>query len=626
MGRAERATDPSGRAAPGRAQALAEETLKRVWGYPAFRSHQAGIIEALIEGRDVLALMPTGGGKSLCYQIPSLVRPGCGIVVSPLIALMQDQVNALREVGVQAAFLNSTLDWREAADTEEALLAGQLDLLYIAPERLLTERTLTLLGECRLALFAIDEAHCVSQWGHDFRPEYRQLSVLADRFASVPRIALTATADPATRLEIGEELRLRAPARFVASFDRPNIRYMISDAGEARERLWRFLEAEHATSAGIVYCLSRKMTEEVAEWLSAKGRTALAYHAGLPPQRRREVQERFQREEGVIVVATIAFGMGIDKPDVRFVAHLSLPKSVEAYYQETGRAGRDGEPADAWMAYGLDDVITLTQFIVRSEAGEDRKRVERQKLDALIGVCELSTCRRQSLLTYFGETGSAPCGNCDNCLNPPSTVDGLVNAQKALSAVYRTGQRYAAGYVIDVLKGKADERISRNGHDKLSTFGIGKELSEADWRQVIRQLVVRGYLEADITQWNTLHLTERSRALLRGEEPFPVRERPKGERGGAKKKREKAAKDPLTIGEADRPLWEALRALRARLAAEGNVPPYVICHDRTLADMINLRPRNPTELKMVNGMGEAKVARYGAALLEVVARFPKAGG
>lgn len=595
----------------------AEEVLKRVWGYAAFRSHQAPIIEALVEGRDVLALMPTGGGKSLCYQIPSLVRPGCGIVVSPLIALMQDQVSALRELGVKCAFLNSTLDWREAVDVERALVNGDLDLLYVAPERLLSEKMLGLLEQSELALFAIDEAHCVSQWGHDFRPEYRQLSILSERFPHVPRVALTATADTATREEIADELRLREPARFVASFDRPNIRYMISDAGDSRERLWRFLENEHPADAGIVYCLSRKKVEEVAEWLTHKGRVALAYHAGLSPEVRNRAQQRFQVEEGVIVVATIAFGMGIDKPDVRFVAHLSLPKSIEAYYQETGRGGRDGEPADAWMSYGLEDVITLSQFIAQSEAGEERKRVERQKLDALIGICELSGCRRQALLAYFGEIGSEPCGNCDNCLSPPQTVDGTVNAQKALSTVYRTGQRYAASYCINVLRGKLEERIARNGHDQLSTFGIGADVTEGEWRGIFRQLVTRGFLVADIMQWNTLHLTEDARALLKGEETFLVRHQvrlPKAEK--ARKQKGKSEAAPIPAG--DQPLWNALKALRAKLAGEGRVPPFVICHDRSLTDMVHLKPRTSGELKTVYGMGEAKVAKYGREFLAVV--------
>ena len=609
----------------------ARDVLERVFGYKAFRSAQAGIIEAVIEGRDVLALMPTGGGKSLCYQIPSLVRPGCGIIVSPLIALMQDQVSALKDAGVRAAFLNSTLDWREAVAIEQALRDGELDMLYVAPERLLSERMMTLLSTVDIALFAIDEAHCVSQWGHDFRQEYRQLWALSEHFPTVPRIALTATADPATREEIVAELRLRDAARFVASFDRPNIRYLISDAGDARERLWRFLEAEHATDAGIVYCLSRKKTEEVAEWLTTKGRNAIPYHAGLSPNIRARAQERFQREEGLIIVATIAFGMGIDKPDVRFVAHMSLPKSIESYYQETGRAGRDGEPADAWMAYGLEDVMLLNQFIAQSEAGEERKRVERQKLDALIGLCELSSCRRQALLAYFGETGAQPCGNCDNCLSPPQTTDGTVYAQKVLSAVYRTGQRFGAGYTIDILKGKADERIIRNGHDKLPTFGVGADVPEPEWRGVIRQLVTRGYLFANVENYGGLQLTEKARGLLKGEDTFHMRLRPKLSSSSAKSKG-KAKRDggkattakSVTISSADQPLWEGLRALRLQLATAASLPPYVICHDRTLADMIQLRPRTRDELKLVTGMGESKVARYGDAFLEIIARFPKA--
>ncbi|MGD9828752.1 MAG: DNA helicase RecQ [Hyphomicrobiaceae bacterium] len=613
----------SGRATP--ALAEAEAVLARVWGYSAFRSHQAEIVTSVIAGRDVLALMPTGGGKSLCYQIPALVRAGCAIVVSPLIALMQDQVGALREVGVRAAFLNSTLDWRQAADVERDLVEDRLDLLYVAPERLLTDRMLATLDSAHLALFAIDEAHCVSQWGHDFRPEYRQLAQLGERFPSVPRIALTATADAATREEIVAELRLREPARFVASFDRPNIRYMISDGGSARERLWRFLEGEHPSDAGIVYCLSRKKVEEVAAWLTSKGRTALAYHAGLPADTRRAVQERFLREDGIVIVATIAFGMGIDKPDVRFVAHLSLPKSVEAYYQETGRAGRDGEPADAWMAYGLEDVITLNQFIAQSEASEERKRVERQKLDALIGICEMTECRRRALLAYFSERLSEPCGNCDNCLEPPETTDGTEAARKALSAVYRTGQRYGAGYVIDVLRGKDDERIARNSHDRLSVYGIGKDLTDGEWRDVFRQLVARGHLVVDITQWNTLQLTESAVPLLRGEEAFRVRRRvklPKAEKGRRSGRGAgKGARPGILIAETDQPFWAALRALRAELAAEGNVPPYVVCHDRTLADVVHLKPQTLEHLKLVNGLGEAKIAKYGRQLLAVVARF-----
>ena len=520
---------------------IARRLLEEVFGYKSFRLHQAAIIETVLSGSDALALMPTGGGKSLCYQIPALVRPGTGIIVSPLIALMQDQVDALKEAGVRAAFLNSTLDRREQDDVEARLAAGHIDLLYIAPERLLQERTLSLLDRCPLALFAIDEAHCVSQWGHDFRPEYRQLKVLAERFPLVPRIALTATADERTREEIVTELRLEAARRFVASFDRPNIRYTIAEMGStsARERLWQFIDSEHPKDAGIVYCLSRKSVEETAAWLAGKGRMALAYHAGLEPHIRRAAQEKFLKDDGVIIVATIAFGMGIDKPDVRFVAHLNLPKSIEAYYQETGRAGRDGEPANAWLAYGLQDVIQLRQWIAQSEGAEAFKQVQRQKLDALIGLCEMPGCRRQALLAYFGEARPEPCGNCDNCLKPPATSDGTVLAQKALSAVYRTGQRYGVGYLVDVLQGKADEREIRNGHDRLAVFGIGKDTDAAAWRALFRQLVAAGYLTGDQEGYGTLVLTDKARPLLRGEERFLMRIAPRPEKGSRGKREAK---------------------------------------------------------------------------------------
>jgi ATP-dependent DNA helicase RecQ len=598
----------------------AEKVLHDVFGYQAFRSHQAGIVDALIGGRDVLALMPTGGGKSLCYQVPSLVRPGTGVIVSPLIALMQDQVDALRQLGVRASFLNSTLTPPEQRQVEQALLAGQLDMLYVAPERLLGDRMLDLLRNIDVALFALDEAHCVSQWGHDFRPEYRKLSVLAERFPHVPRIALTATADARTRQEIVEQLGLGEAAQFVASFDRPNIRYQIPEnaKGSARDRLWRFIRDEHPEDAGIVYCLRRRDVEEVAEFLSAKGRTALAYHAGLDQDVRRNNQQRFLREDAIVVVATIAFGMGIDKPDVRFVAHLNLPKSVEAYYQETGRAGRDGEPADAWMSYGLTDVITYKQWIADSQAGEQQKRVEQQKLDALIGLCELSSCRREVLLGYFGEAYVGPCGNCDNCLEPPDSRDMTEAARKGLSAIYRTGERFGVGYLIDVLLAKGDPRIQQNGHDKLSVYGIGRDVPEPEWRTLFRQLMAQGKIVADVENHGSIKLTDACRPLLRGETRFLVRaERqvPKKER----KKRETAVK----VSPADTELWEALRSLRVQLAAENNVPSFVVFHDRTLVELVARRPKTVTELDGINGFGVAKIERYGAAVIAVIAAHRK---
>jgi ATP-dependent DNA helicase RecQ len=599
----------------------AREVLADVFGYRDFRSHQADIIATVIAGNDALALMPTGGGKSLCYQIPSLVRPGLGVVVSPLIALMQDQVEALTQAGVKAAFLNSTLDFREMVALEARIGKGDLDILYVSPERLLQDRTLALLARTELALFAIDEAHCVSQWGHDFRPEYRQLKVLAERFPSVPRIALTATADERTREEIVAELRLGEARRFIASFDRPNIRYTISDAGSmgARERLWRFIETEHAEDAGIVYCLSRKSVEETAAWLSDKGRTALAYHAGLETRVRSKVLDRFRQESGVIVVATIAFGMGIDKPDVRFVAHLNLPKSIEAYYQETGRAGRDGLAANAWLAYGLQDLIQLRQWIAQSEGSEAYKQVQRQKLAALIGLCELPSCRRQSLLAYFGERRAEPCGNCDNCLNPPQTTDGTVLAQKALSAVYRTGQRFGATYLIDVLLGRANERVARSGHDKLPVFGIGKETDEATWKGVFRQLTAAGQLTGDDDGYGMLLLTDAARPILRGEEKFLVRIAPKE----TKTKAKRASKSAAIVNDADRPLFEDLRNLRRDLAAKAKLPPYIVCSDVTLAELAIFRPTDEAALHGITGLGNSKIGRYGEALLATIAKHPR---
>jgi ATP-dependent DNA helicase RecQ len=602
--------------------ARAQGILESTFGYKSFRLHQAAIIEALLAGRDCLALMPTGGGKSLCYQIPALVREGTGIVVSPLIALMQDQVDALKQAGVRAAFLNSTLSFPEVQATERDLASGNLDLLYIAPERMLQERTLSLIGRSSIALFAIDEAHCVSQWGHDFRPEYRQLKVLHERFPNVPRIALTATADDRTRDEIIAELALENAERYIASFDRPNIRYTIAEMGSlgARERLWRFIETEHPSDAGIVYCLSRKSVEETAAWLTGKGRKALPYHAGLPPEQRRDTQARFLAEDGLIICATIAFGMGIDKPDVRFVAHLNLPKSIEAYYQETGRAGRDGEPADAWMAYGLQDVIQLRQWIAQSEGSDAFKQVQRQKLDALIGLSEMVGCRRQALLAYFGETKSEPCGNCDNCLSPPETIDGSVLAQKALSTVYRTGQRFGVGYVVDILAGKADERAIRNGHDRLSVFGIGKDVDGAEWRALFRQLVAAGFLTGDDEGHGTLLLTERARPVLRGDERFLMR-RPSEKETRKTRGPKKAAGEASGLAAGDEPLYAALKLLRLKLAKDAKLPPYVICHDKTLIELATRRPASEEALHDVTGLGDSKIRRYGAAILQTIAGF-----
>jgi ATP-dependent DNA helicase RecQ len=601
-----------------RAQAILETTF----GYRSFRSHQESAIRALLENRDAFVLMPTGGGKSLCYQIPALVRPGTAVVVSPLIALMQDQVDALKSLGVNAAFLNSSLSWPEQIEIEKSVRAGVLDLLYVAPERLVQPRLLELLSSTDVALFAIDEAHCVSQWGHDFRPEYRQLRILAERFPGVPRIALTATADEKTRAEIVRELALENAEKLVASFDRPNIRYRIAETGSmgARERLWRFIAEEHAGDAGIVYCLSRKQVEETADWLTTKGRAALAYHAGLAPEVRRSAQQRFLAEDGLIVVATIAFGMGIDKPDVRFVAHLSLPKSIEAYYQETGRAGRDGEPADAWMAYGLGDIITQRQWIAQSEAGEQHKAVQRTKLDALIALAEAASCRRQLLLAYFGEERPEPCGNCDNCLEPPDCIDGSVLAQKALSAVYRTDQRFGVGYVVDVLTGKVDERIVRNHHDKLSVFGIGRDVDGAQWRSILRQLVAAGHLVADDEGHGTLALGESARTVLRGEAPFMVRKQSASARTRGEGRKRTSRRNTVVPGlqENEVELYRTLREVRGQLAREANVPPYIVCHDRSLLDMVRLKPRTRDELKLVHGMGEARVTRYGGAFLEAL--------
>ncbi|HHN66684.1 MAG TPA: DNA helicase RecQ, partial [Thermopetrobacter sp.] len=548
---------------------------------------------------------------------PALLRPGVGVVISPLIALMEDQVLALRELGVAAAVLNSTLDFDEARRIEDEVRHGALDLLYIAPERLMQERTLALLKESPLALIAIDEAHCVSQWGHDFRPEYRRLDRLAAQFPNVPRIAMTATADAQTRRDIVRHLKLEDGRTFVASFDRPNIRYQVAGIGAGRPDLLRFIEERHAGEAGIVYCLSRKQTEETAEWLRGKGIEALAYHAGLSARERTVRQKRFLLEDGVVMVATIAFGMGIDKPDVRFVAHLALPPAIEAYYQETGRAGRDGAPAEAWLSYSMRDVVLRRRFIDEGGAPEEHRRVQRRKLDEMVGYVEAVTCRRQLLLAYFGEAMPQPCGNCDNCANPPEQADMTEAAQKALSNVWRTGQRFGAAHLVDVLLGKTTDKVSRFGHDRVSTFGIGKELSAGQWRDVYRQLVIGGYLDVDEERFGALRLTERARPLLRGEESFFMRHRPKPRREAKPRK--------VKVADADMPpesqaLFEALRAWRKEEAAERNVPPYVIFHDSALRGIATLRPKTLQALATVDGVGEAKLNRYGEEVLLIVAR------
>lgn len=608
------------------------QILNEVFGYPAFRGQQGEIVEHVSAGGDCLVLMPTGGGKSLCYQIPSLVRReggfGAGIVVSPLIALMQDQVAALTEVGVRAAYLNSTLSSAEAMATERALREGEIDLLYVAPERLMTPRFQELLERTRIGLFAIDEAHCVSQWGHDFRPEYIKLSVLHERFPDVPRIALTATADDITRDEIIHRLALDDARIFVSSFDRPNIRYRIVEKDNARTQLLDFIRAEHSrpdgtTDAGVVYCLSRRKVEETAEWLKEKGMRALPYHAGMEFEIRQKHQEMFQREEGIVMCATIAFGMGIDKPDVRFVAHLDLPKSVEGYYQETGRAGRDGMPANAWMAYGLGDVVQQRKMIDESDADDAHKRVQTGKLDALLGLCEAATCRRVRLLAYFGET-SKPCGNCDNCIEPPDTWDATREARMALSCVFRaqraSGFHFGAGHLIDILRGNRSEKIMQRGHEKLTTFGIGVALGEPEWRAVFRQLVAFGYLTVDHEGFGSLVLTEASKPVLKGEQNVTMRRYVKPTRSRQSSTRTSERADPtIGMGPRERARWERLRAWRTETAKSDGVPAYVIFHDATLAEIARNGPDSIEDLRGIPGMGVRKLDRFGDELLEVVA-------
>ena len=595
----------------------AQDILQQTFGYDDFRHHQSDIIQSLLNGEDALVLMPTGGGKSLCYQIPAVIRKGVGIIISPLIALMQDQVDALQQLGIRSAFLNSSMDDAAQQQTEQHLLKGEIDLLYVAPERLMTNRMLSLLERSNISLFAIDEAHCVSQWGHDFRKEYQQLRILHERFPNVPRIALTATADQRTRQEIIEQLNLHQANVFINSFDRPNINYTISEGSNARDRLWAFLENEHPKDAGIVYCLSRNKVDKTAAWLERQGRKALPYHAGLSAEVRQEHQRRFLREDNIIIVATIAFGMGIDKPDVRFVAHLSLPKSIEAYYQETGRAGRDGAPANAWMSYGLQDVISLRQMAENNDSSEQFKRILHNKLETMLALCEQRHCRRQSILAYFDEPLEEPCGNCDTCLTPPESWDATEAARKALSCVHRTGQRFGVNYVIDVLLGKDNARIKQFEHNTISTYGIGKDIHEQEWRSLFRQLIALGYLATDIEGHGAVKLVEQSRPLLRGEIDLVLR-KPQQDKTAGKKK----GKRNTSVRSVDEPLYELLREHRLTLANEYDVPPYMIFHDSTLEEMARTRPVTPEAMRYISGVGEQKLDKYGESFLDVIQSCP----
>jgi ATP-dependent DNA helicase RecQ len=640
------ATDTADAATPSSANtpSKAEQVLHEVFGYPQFRGAQRDIVEHVCAGGDALVLMPTGGGKSLCYQVPAIVRHRAGrgvtVVVSPLIALMQDQVGALHELGVRADFLNSTLDNDDARRVERDLLAGRSTLLYAAPERILTPRFLAMLESLHerglLSLFAIDEAHCVSQWGHDFRAEYLGLSALHERFAGVPRLALTATADGHTGKTLVQRLQLEEARLFVASFDRPNIRYTIVEKDDPKRQLLRFLREEHegpdGMDSGIVYCQSRRRVEETADWLKAEGIPALPYHAGLDADVRRRNQDRFLRDEGLVMVATIAFGMGIDKPDVRFVAHLDLPKNIESYYQETGRAGRDGLPADAWMAYGLQDVVTQRRMIDEGEAEEDFKRLQRGKLDALLALSEAHDCRRVRLLAYFGQS-STDCGNCDNCLNQPETWDATEAARKALSCIYRFrqagGQRYGAGHLIDVLRGKPTDKTRQHGHERLSTWGVGADVTEAMWRGVIRQLVALGHIVAE-GEYNTLALTDSAREVLRGEVPVRLRvavdkpkkaTRTKADRGERGEKGERPAKaTPLPLDEDATARFAVLKGWRTEVAREHNLPAYIVFGDATLIEMARENPGTLEALRAISGVGDKKLSAYGQAILDLLAR------
>ena len=588
-----------------------QQILQHVFGFPDFRAPQDEIISTLVDGGDVLVLMPTGGGKSLCYQIPAIAREGVGVVVSPLIALMQNQVDALKQLGVSATFLNSTLAFETVHRIEQSLRQGEVDLLYLAPERLVQPATLALLRELDISLFAIDEAHCVSQWGHDFRADYLHLNILATEFPSVPRIALTATADIRTRTEIVSRLSLDDARQFIVGFDRPNIRYRIALKTNPRQQLLQFLKNEHRNDAGIIYCLSRRKTEETATWLSQQGFEALPYHAGLDSETRAKNQARFLNEESIVIVATIAFGMGIDKPDVRFVAHLDLPKTVESYYQETGRAGRDGEAANAWLVYGLQDVIKLRQMMENSEGSDEHKRAEQHRLNAMLGLCEITSCRRHALLRYFDEDSPERCGNCDTCIDPVDTWDGTEAAQKALSAVFRTDQRFGVNHLIDVLQGSNTEKIRQFEHDKLSTFGIGQTLDINQWRSVFRQLVARGYLSVDLERYGALRLEQKCRPLLKGEQRIELR-RDSGKKAVARQTKTPLPED-INVG-----LWEALRECRRLFAEAQGVPPYVIFHDKTLREMAEQMPQNTSEFGLLTGVGERKLEKYSEAFLAVI--------
>lgn len=598
-------------------QQTALSILEHVFGYPAFRGQQESIVNAVCAGKDALVIMPTGGGKSLCYQIPALLRPGVAIVVSPLIALMQDQVEALRSLGVKAGFLNSTLTPQEIYANEQALQSGEFDVVYVAPERLIQARTINLLQHSQIALFAIDEAHCVAQWGHDFRADYLRLDVLHREFEAVPRIALTATADKRTRQEIIERLALQNAEQFIAGFDRPNIQYRIQPKNKPRQQLIRFLRQEHDGDAGIVYCLSRDKVEKTAAWLCDEGFDALPYHAGLPADIRAKHQRRFLREDSIIMVATIAFGMGIDKPDVRFVAHLDMPKSIEAYYQETGRAGRDGAASTALLLYGFEDVVKLRQMAHNNEGNETFKRAEQERLNAMLALCELASCRRQTLLRYFDDEMPEPCGNCDTCITPPETWDATEPAQKALSCVYRTGQRFGVQHVVDVLRGEKNDRMKQYGHEALSTYGIGAEISQQEWKGLFRQLAALGYLDVD-REYGSLLLTESCRELLRGEKNIQLRKE-------AKVTTKRTKRQAIEVDHEDLALWHALRQCRRRLAEEYGVPPYVIFHDVTLQGMLEVKPRTLQQMLDVNGIGDAKAQKYGHDFLNVLREYEYGG-